>query len=307
MKDSSGQSIHFKTRSHRAFTLVELLVVIGIIALLISILLPSLNKARESARRIKCMSNIRQIASALVSYTSANKGGLPGVIAGAAASRNQIEWVQWEMTPYFGNPKLSTGGAIFKDIGIYGIGPYLNLKPTNVSVMRCPSDPNFENRLKQYNAAGDFSFSYEMNYLFSADGYKYVANSSTAYLSWPNIYARKITEIRDSSQKILLFEEDERTVDDGYGRLFDPPLTPGSGYIASNYSNLNRLALRHDSVVSHKPDPASSTELPNSSGKGVVGFCDGHSEFVPRRYAHSPEHTFADIGGYKSSNAFNYK
>ncbi|MDB5295040.1 MAG: hypothetical protein JWO31_1023 [Phycisphaerales bacterium] len=58
------------------FTLVELLVVIGIIALLISILLPSLNAAREQANSIKCLSNLRQLSLAMATYTSTHKGTL---------------------------------------------------------------------------------------------------------------------------------------------------------------------------------------------------------------------------------------
>lgn len=63
--------------SGRGFTLVELLVVIGIISLLISILLPSLARARESAVSVACLSNLRQMGIAINMYTNENQGKLP--------------------------------------------------------------------------------------------------------------------------------------------------------------------------------------------------------------------------------------
>ena len=64
-------------RPRAAFTLVELLVVIGIIALLISILLPSLNQARQSANAIQCQSNMRQMGVATALWTNSHDGYFP--------------------------------------------------------------------------------------------------------------------------------------------------------------------------------------------------------------------------------------
>jgi type II secretory pathway pseudopilin PulG len=81
-----------------AFSLVELLVVIGIIALLISLLLPTINKARRFAKSISCLSNLRQIGQAMNLYATLYDGAIPG--AAATSGRH-----------FFANPYLSTSNS----------------------------------------------------------------------------------------------------------------------------------------------------------------------------------------------------
>jgi prepilin-type N-terminal cleavage/methylation domain-containing protein len=256
-------------RTPRAFTLVELLVVIGIVALLIAILLPSLSKARESANRTACMSNVRQIVTAFVMYTADNKGSLPWTALGTQWDE---DWIWWDK-------------AHIGEIKQHGIGPYLNLE-ADAKVMYCPADQR-EFRLRR--PTDPYPFSYSLNNIFTSQPL-----TGTKRGSWGNIagfetklVTGKITQIKNASEKILIFEEDERTIDDGNGSIYCAP---------GKYDWVNLVALRHDPQSRRNPDvaPPPSGPIPNPGGRGVVGFCDGHADFIERSLAHSKRSCLAD-------------
>ena len=92
---------HRAVSSRQAFTLVELLVVIGIIAILIAILLPALNRARTQAKTTQCASNLRQIGTGLLMYANDNKLFLPGITQPYRTSTGVVS-VEWIFGPVLG-------------------------------------------------------------------------------------------------------------------------------------------------------------------------------------------------------------
>ena len=192
----------------RAFTLVELLVVIGIIAVLISMLLPALNRAREKARQVQCASNLRQLGFGFVQYVNNNRGITPA--SGDNSGHLAWDWICWY-------PKTNFDDSV--------LAPYIG-RPLNPAVFRCPADDLLVH--VNQGSLGRYMYSYSMNWHFASNGW--------SHGEW---FSKRvnISQARRSSQKIVFVEEDERTINDG---SWAPIVVPG-------YSSArDEIASRHD-------------------------------------------------------------
>ena len=126
-------------RSRRAFTLIELLVVIAIIAVLIGLLLPAVQQAREAARRTQCKNNLKQLGLALHNYHD-NFRGLPSGKAAAASTPGSGSLsMHPRILPFIDQ------GPLYNTIDFnYGATHANNAAAlaTNITAFRCPSDPD---------------------------------------------------------------------------------------------------------------------------------------------------------------------
>jgi prepilin-type N-terminal cleavage/methylation domain-containing protein/prepilin-type processing-associated H-X9-DG protein len=136
----------------RAFTLIELLVVIAIVGVLISLLLPAVQKVREAANRVKCENNLKQLAMAAHQYHDARGAFPPGLHMGIDMGGGRYaEGTAWmvELLPYFEQDNLYRKWD-YDDFGNNVAGGTDSTTAQLIPIHRCPSDP--VNRLVYFNS-----------------------------------------------------------------------------------------------------------------------------------------------------------
>ncbi len=253
-----------------AFTLVELLVVIGIIALLIGILLPSLSAARQQAMQVACMSNMRQIVIGWSMYADAHKGA---IVPARPPKRSPDELNVYPV----GNGE--SWRPRWHQLMGHSAGMYVMSNPSPLQSMEnagvidnplflCPLVP-------EYNSVRHYAFGY--NHQFLGNARNKVGKST------PINFPVKISRIA-AAQTVMFAESmgtaagkpkgarraynNDGTTTDNYamanhGFTLDPPRLTAD----SDYCDDNNRAPEHRSA----PDP-------RHRGKANVAFCDGHVE-----------------------------
>jgi prepilin-type N-terminal cleavage/methylation domain-containing protein/prepilin-type processing-associated H-X9-DG protein len=196
---------HASGRARRGFTLIELLVVIAIIAILIGLLVPAVQKVRDSAARAQCQNNLKQIGLALHSYHDTYKH-FPSNRRPSATNTIRQSWITY-LLPYFEQRNIL---AIYDPTVNWSAPANAPAVNTRIAILECPSSPNPErldyvpeNPAVSVAACTDYANVYGVDPRLASLGL--VSQVGVGIL--PNNTKPRIADVRDGTSNTILVTE----------------------------------------------------------------------------------------------------
>jgi prepilin-type N-terminal cleavage/methylation domain-containing protein len=269
---------------YRGFTLVELLVVIGIIALLVSMLLPALGRAREAASSVACLANLRSIVQAMRLYAAENNDAILGSGNTTGKRFFNTSSSTWNLNNWMFSPNLPPDGAMTINDYIGPMAEMLRLSVStsgraadryaayrNMSMFMCPSNQGVMTLPYQppehMNAGAGPALGYVTTLTFlmvpasiqgsnpGSTGHSRMSGG-TGWWRLPSGYGPRLARIRNSSDKVFAADGGKFFTADiaGTYNLYVEPQTFGGGASSSpftDYGAFTRSTTAYDRTVAN--------------------------------------------------------
>lgn len=278
-----------KSSLRRAFTLIELLVVIAIIAVLVSLLLPAVQQAREAARRAQCKNNLKQMGLALHNYAEASRVFPPGFVAGANPAVTTPGWGWGVMIlPYLDQGPLYNKGNFSLPVEDVNNAPVVQMV---LPAYLCPSDLVTSGPFPIMNSSGATVMQAAPSSYAACNGNNFSDPNAVTFDSanggcFFRNSATRIADITDGTSNTFLIGERawSQVLSTWVGAPNGGLVVPGQKNLAQAASPLDAsvICLAHAHFLNEMTDPDGGLDDFSSmhTGGGHFLFADGSVRFM---------------------------